>query len=65
MALGRRDSQTANQSAANTSLPAPFMNLDVLTKLFSDHGFTTQELVALSGQLSYHYFTYSLVFITS
>ncbi|XP_057536235.1 cationic peroxidase 1-like [Amaranthus tricolor] len=49
VALGRRDSQTANQSAANTSLPAPFMNLDVLTKLFSDHGFTTQELVALSG----------------
>ncbi|KNA03349.1 hypothetical protein SOVF_210060 [Spinacia oleracea] len=47
--LGRRDSTTANRSAANTNLPAPSMNLSNLTQLFLDHGFNAQELVVLSG----------------
>ncbi|XP_021723168.1 uncharacterized protein LOC110690628 [Chenopodium quinoa] len=47
--LGRRDSTTANMSAANSSLPAPTFNLSRLITLFSNHGFNAQELVALSG----------------
>ncbi|XP_021766315.1 cationic peroxidase 1-like [Chenopodium quinoa] len=47
--LGRRDSTTANASAANSNLPAPSMNLNQLITLFSNHGFNPQELVALSG----------------
>ncbi|KAL2899970.1 Cationic peroxidase 1 [Bienertia sinuspersici] len=47
--LGRRDSTTANRSLANANLPAPTLNLDQLISLFSNLGFTTQELVALSG----------------
>ncbi|XP_021766324.1 cationic peroxidase 1-like [Chenopodium quinoa] len=47
--LGRRDSTTANLTAANVNLPAPTMNISQLTKMFSDHGLNPQDLVALSG----------------
>ncbi|CAO2839214.1 unnamed protein product [Amaranthus hypochondriacus] len=47
--LGRRDSTTASQSAANSNIPAPTLNLSQLITTFSNKGFTTQELVALSG----------------
>ncbi|XP_034676592.1 cationic peroxidase 1-like [Vitis riparia] len=47
--LGRRDSTTASLSTANADLPAPTSDLDVLISLFSNKGFTTQEMVALSG----------------
>lgn len=47
--LGRRDSTTANITVANSNLPAPTLNLSQLVSLFSNNGFTTQELVALSG----------------
>ncbi|XP_021723170.1 cationic peroxidase 1-like [Chenopodium quinoa] len=47
--LGRRDSTTASQSAANANVPAPTLNLSQLITFFSNKGFTTQELVALSG----------------
>ena len=49
--MGRRDSTTASLSTANADLPAPTSDLDVLTSLFSNKGFTTQEMVALSGIL--------------
>lgn len=47
--LGRRDSTTASLSAANSNIPAPTLNLGGLITAFSNQGFTTQEMVALSG----------------
>ncbi|GMN64080.1 hypothetical protein TIFTF001_033147 [Ficus carica] len=47
--LGRRDSTTASQSAANSNIPAPTLNLAGLISAFSNKGFTAKELVALSG----------------
>ncbi|XP_030538771.1 cationic peroxidase 1-like [Rhodamnia argentea] len=47
--LGRRDSTTASLNAANTDLPAPFLNLSALITSFSNKGFTAKEMVALSG----------------
>ncbi|KAM3683936.1 hypothetical protein ACJW31_11G002900 [Castanea mollissima] len=47
--LGRRDSTTANLSAANSDLPSPALNLSGLITAFSNKGFTAQEMVALSG----------------
>ncbi|XP_029125894.1 cationic peroxidase 1 [Cajanus cajan] len=47
--LGRRDSTTASLSSANSDLPAPTSSLSSLISSFSNKGFTTKELVALSG----------------
>ncbi|KAJ0027772.1 hypothetical protein Pint_36400 [Pistacia integerrima] len=47
--LGRRDSLTANQSGANTSIPTPFESLSNITSKFSAVGLNTTDLVALSG----------------
>ncbi|KAL2228281.1 peroxidase 15-like [Sesamum indicum] len=47
--LGRRDSRTANQAGANTSIPAPFEPLTNLTAKFSAVGLNVTDLVALSG----------------
>ncbi|GMN40513.1 hypothetical protein TIFTF001_009736 [Ficus carica] len=47
--LGRRDSTTASQIAANSNLPAPTLNLNALIIAFANKGFTAKELVALSG----------------
>ncbi|KAI4306923.1 hypothetical protein L6164_030163 [Bauhinia variegata] len=47
--LGRRDSTTASRSAANTSIPAPSLNLSALISNFANHGLSVKDLVALSG----------------
>jgi peroxidase len=47
--LGRRDSATASQSAANSNLPSPASSLSALITAFSNKGFTAKEMVALSG----------------
>ncbi|GLU14938.1 hypothetical protein SLE2022_314770 [Rubroshorea leprosula] len=47
--LGRRDSTTASQTAANSNLPSPSSSLSVLISNFSNKGFTAKEMVALSG----------------
>ncbi|XP_023873356.1 cationic peroxidase 1 [Quercus suber] len=47
--LGRRDSTTASLSAANSDLPSPAMDLKDLISTFSSKGFSTKEMVALSG----------------
>ncbi|XP_061368523.1 cationic peroxidase 1-like isoform X2 [Gastrolobium bilobum] len=47
--LGRRDSTTANISAANSDLPAQTLDLSGLITSFSNQGFTTNEMVTLSG----------------
>ncbi|XP_068342446.1 peroxidase A2-like [Pyrus communis] len=47
--LGRRDSLTANQAGANTSIPSPFESLANITSKFSAVGLNTNDLVALSG----------------
>ncbi|XP_047180387.1 cationic peroxidase 1-like [Vigna umbellata] len=47
--LGRRDSRTANKSAANSDLPSPFLNLSALITSFAHKGLTARDLTALSG----------------
>ncbi|GAV63968.1 peroxidase domain-containing protein [Cephalotus follicularis] len=47
--LGRRDSLTANQAGANTSIPSPFESLSNITAKFAAVGLNTNDLVALSG----------------
>ncbi|KAJ4977814.1 hypothetical protein NE237_008594 [Protea cynaroides] len=47
--LGRRDSTTANQAGANTSIPGPSESLSSITSKFSAVGLSTTDLVALSG----------------
>ncbi|KAL8137566.1 hypothetical protein V2J09_003567 [Rumex salicifolius] len=48
--LGRRDSTTASLSQANSDLPAPSLSLSGLISAFSNKGFTTKEMVALSAR---------------
>ncbi|EEC82682.1 hypothetical protein OsI_27327 [Oryza sativa Indica Group] len=47
--LGRRDSTTANESQANTDLPAPSSSLAELIGNFSRKGLDVTDMVALSG----------------
>lgn len=47
--LGRRDSTTANQSAANEHLPFPTDTLDKIISKFEAVGLNTTDVVALSG----------------
>lgn len=47
--FGRRDSLTANISAADKFLPAPFFIYDELKKSFAAVGLNEVDLVALSG----------------
>ncbi|CAN6448532.1 unnamed protein product [Victoria cruziana] len=47
--LGRRDSRTASQAAANADLPAPSSSLDQLINSFNKVGLSVQDMVALSG----------------
>ncbi|RDY13446.1 Cationic peroxidase 1, partial [Mucuna pruriens] len=47
--LGRRDSTTASKDAATSDIPSPLMDLSDLISAFSKKGFTTQEMVVLSG----------------
>ncbi|KAL2337624.1 hypothetical protein Fmac_012070 [Flemingia macrophylla] len=47
--LGRRDSTTANFTAANADLPSPFLDLQGLSNAFGKKNFTVKEMVALSG----------------
>lgn len=47
--VGRRDSTAANKAEANTSLPAPFMNLAQLLDSFKTQGLNAKDLVVLSG----------------
>ncbi|KAH9291635.1 hypothetical protein KI387_043175 [Taxus chinensis] len=47
--LGRRDSKTSNQNAANNNIPSPTSSLSNLTARFGAQGLSTKDLVALSG----------------
>ena len=47
--LGRRDSLTANQSAANEFLPSPFADYSDLLAHFVRVGLDEHDLVTLSG----------------
>ncbi|KAJ7948452.1 Peroxidase [Quillaja saponaria] len=47
--LGRRDSRTASQSAANSQIPGPSSNLATLTAMFAAKGLNARELTILSG----------------
>ncbi|XP_009610510.1 peroxidase 15-like [Nicotiana tomentosiformis] len=49
VSLGRRDSRTANQGGANTSIPSPVEGLSNITAKFSAVGLNVTDLVALSG----------------
>ena len=60
---GRRDSTTASLDAANNDIPAPTLDLSDLTKLFSNKGLSTTDMIALSGteRLQFLSFTIDLV----
>lgn len=45
----RRDATAQVQDAMETTLPVPTQNAASLKTLFAAKGFTTQDLVALSG----------------
>ncbi|KAJ0946954.1 putative peroxidase [Helianthus annuus] len=47
--FGRRDSTTASLSAANSNLPSGASSLSTLISSFSNQGFTSNEMIALSG----------------
>ncbi|XP_021732590.1 peroxidase P7-like [Chenopodium quinoa] len=47
--LGRRDSLTANLTAANVFIPAPSSNITLLKSNFADVGLSFKDLVSLSG----------------
>ncbi|KQJ84288.1 peroxidase 70 isoform X2 [Brachypodium distachyon] len=47
--LGRRDSTTTSLADANTDLPAPTSNLDVLISAFAKKNLSPRDLTALSG----------------
>ena len=47
---GRRDSKISLASDTFTNLPPPFFNVDQLTQLFANKGFTQEEMVTLSGK---------------
>ncbi|GMY07652.1 peroxidase 5-like [Fagus crenata] len=46
---GRRDGKISLASDTFTNLPPPFFNVDQLTQLFANKGFTQEEMVTLSG----------------
>jgi peroxidase len=47
--LGRRDAQTASQSAANANLPGPDSSLATLITMFGNKGLSARDMTALSG----------------
>nr|ACN42168.1 peroxidase 1 [Sesuvium portulacastrum] len=47
--LGRRDARTANQAAANSSIPPASSSLSRLISSFQNQGLTIKDLVALYG----------------
>ncbi|KAK8969595.1 Cationic peroxidase 1 [Platanthera guangdongensis] len=47
--LGRRDSTTASLSQANSDIPSPTSDLNVLISAFSKKGLSTSDMVTLSG----------------
>ncbi|KAG6545304.1 hypothetical protein Mapa_013266 [Marchantia paleacea] len=47
--LGRRDGVSSFASEANNDLPPPFATFQQLVTMFSNKGFTTREMVVLSG----------------
>ncbi|XP_020598646.1 peroxidase P7-like [Phalaenopsis equestris] len=49
VALGRRDSMTASQSAANSNLPSPASSLSTLVSSFAAKNLSPRDMTALSG----------------
>ncbi|KAM7510343.1 hypothetical protein LguiB_009218 [Lonicera macranthoides] len=49
VALGRRDSLTASESAANAEVPSPFEPLQNITAKFTSKGLDIKDVVVLSG----------------
>ncbi|KAK3152588.1 hypothetical protein QOZ80_2BG0161030 [Eleusine coracana subsp. coracana] len=47
--LGRRDTRTASQAAANSNLPSPTSSAAALVSTFASKGLDSRDLVALSG----------------
>ncbi|KAL6603952.1 hypothetical protein ACP70R_044313 [Stipagrostis hirtigluma subsp. patula] len=47
--LGRKDSRTASQSAANANLPGPGSSLATLITMFGNKGLSPRDMTALSG----------------
>lgn len=60
--LGRRDSRTANFTAANTGvIPPPTSNLTNLITRFQDQGLSARDMVALSGIFLFFFLLYLII----
>lgn len=49
--LGRRDGRVSTIASVQRRLPHPTFNLDQLNTMFSSHGLTQTDMIALSGSL--------------
>lgn len=49
--LGRRDGRISTIASVQHKLPHPEFNLNELENMFSSHGLTQTDMVALSGNL--------------
>ncbi|KAF8409073.1 hypothetical protein HHK36_005145 [Tetracentron sinense] len=47
--LGRRDTRTASQSAANSQISSPFASLSTLISMFAAKGLNVRDMTTLSG----------------
>lgn len=63
MLLGRRDGLVANQSGANSGLPAPTNSIDTIISKFNAVGLNTTDVVALSGKFLYMFFSITITLL--
>lgn len=50
--LGRRDGRVSSIASVQRRLPHPTFNLDQLNTMFSTHGLSQTDMIALSGSYS-------------
>lgn len=61
--LGRRDGRISTKASVQHKLPHPDFSLDQLNTMFSSHGLTQKDMIALSGKLFIISFYFLLTFL--